>query len=522
MAERYDEQLILGFLEDDLEPEQHLRFQQMLVEDARLRNLVAQLTQDRSLLRQLQREPPPADLMEPVNQLLERQMLLSFDDAAREANGAAAVLRSQRLFKYGALAAVLLIGVCLALVISANFPPESGDSVVAFDVGRIAQPEALPAVPGPEIAADADPAPATVGEAVLKKPKKPAKPAKPARSTNPDEQTLAMDGLRDDAAGTKANVGYMLPKVIGRATVPEQVALMDSVSGKTISELKVEMALDEAVVAPATGIETPLNGILTDATSPRPTVGVTSTLVSKPQPPTTRMAHVEEEAMPADAVEREIPLPLTAVDRTTPTSASDVILYRLDVSTDNLLVSETSLLVHARKERIEIIPAEPAADSGVSGEASRLRPTSSFLLRLRGAQIVPLIEALDAPPQQSAHLVTLEGRVRAVKKRQAVSTAKPEIEPPVVAEADTALRGAGAEEEKAEGKPVVSAPVGDVAAAGRDGAPTPSPGTVRIRVVLAQSNGGRAASLAPVTEHSDASVESDPPQAEQPSESTDP
>ena len=75
MADRYDEELFLGYIEGDLTPEQTREFEKQLVDDARLRNLVAQLVIDRHRLRNLPKEDAPPNLMDAVNQHLERTMI---------------------------------------------------------------------------------------------------------------------------------------------------------------------------------------------------------------------------------------------------------------------------------------------------------------------------------------------------------------------------------------------------------------------------------------------------------------
>ena len=77
MADRYDERLILGYVESDLDESEKGRFERLLREDPRLRNLVAQLLGDRQNLREMPRAPAPDGVMEPVNAHLERHMLLA-------------------------------------------------------------------------------------------------------------------------------------------------------------------------------------------------------------------------------------------------------------------------------------------------------------------------------------------------------------------------------------------------------------------------------------------------------------
>ncbi len=79
--ETYDENLILGYIEQELTPAQQQTFEAQLRQDVRLRALVTQLIHDRHLLQSLPSESPPASLREAVQNHLERQILLG-DQAA--------------------------------------------------------------------------------------------------------------------------------------------------------------------------------------------------------------------------------------------------------------------------------------------------------------------------------------------------------------------------------------------------------------------------------------------------------
>lgn len=79
--ETYDENLILGYIEQALTPAQQQTFEAQLRQDPRLRALVTQLIHDRHLLQNLPSESPPASLREAVQNHLERRILLG-DQAA--------------------------------------------------------------------------------------------------------------------------------------------------------------------------------------------------------------------------------------------------------------------------------------------------------------------------------------------------------------------------------------------------------------------------------------------------------
>ncbi len=72
-----DPDLILGYIEGDLSDEDRRRFEQMRKADAQLDELVEKLAADRQALRDLPDVEAPSEVMERVNQVLERSMLLT-------------------------------------------------------------------------------------------------------------------------------------------------------------------------------------------------------------------------------------------------------------------------------------------------------------------------------------------------------------------------------------------------------------------------------------------------------------
>ena len=112
MADRYDQNLILEYVEGDLPPAQRVRFEAMLADDPVLRELTHQLATDRAALRDLPDEQPPAQLLEDAMHRLERGMLLG-DDPAESAftTGRTHPRRFYlgRVLAYGSMAAVLVM-----------------------------------------------------------------------------------------------------------------------------------------------------------------------------------------------------------------------------------------------------------------------------------------------------------------------------------------------------------------------------------------------------------------------------
>ena len=119
MVDRYDHELILGYVEGELSPEDQARCEAVLGEDPALRQFVCDLQADRLAVRQMADEDPPADLVEGVIQRLERQMLLSEPAGAMPTEfrrPEARRLRFHRALGYCAIAAVLLISGALVFL----------------------------------------------------------------------------------------------------------------------------------------------------------------------------------------------------------------------------------------------------------------------------------------------------------------------------------------------------------------------------------------------------------------------
>ncbi len=115
MTQRYDENLILAYLEGDMNADEKARFETMLAGDEPLRQLVQSLADDRAALRNLPAQVPPSDLMQPVHERLERNMLLDNPAADTALPIARHRNRVSRLLALTALAALLMFVVGLVL-----------------------------------------------------------------------------------------------------------------------------------------------------------------------------------------------------------------------------------------------------------------------------------------------------------------------------------------------------------------------------------------------------------------------
>ena len=106
MADRYDQDMMLGYLEGDLSPARRALFERQLRDDPRLAALVEQMQQDRQLLRELEPQPAPDDLMDAANERIARQMLLEPPPSGRVGPGP---FRLGRVMRWSALAALVVL-----------------------------------------------------------------------------------------------------------------------------------------------------------------------------------------------------------------------------------------------------------------------------------------------------------------------------------------------------------------------------------------------------------------------------
>jgi hypothetical protein len=150
MTQAYDDNLILAYVEGDLAPAERQDFKLALMKDPKLRRLVEQMMADRQTLRDMPDEQPPPDLMEAIDQHLERQMLLSPASAAQSMGSDQDHRRFKfvRIGSFAAMAAMLLLGVGLIYQTFRDMdaPPDATSRQVASDMASpSSQGKAAPA-----------------------------------------------------------------------------------------------------------------------------------------------------------------------------------------------------------------------------------------------------------------------------------------------------------------------------------------------------------------------------------------
>ncbi|MFP4145501.1 MAG: hypothetical protein ACLFV3_10195, partial [Phycisphaeraceae bacterium] len=185
MSDRYDQNLLLDYLEGELPPDRAAEVDAMLERDPRLRQLMNRLAADREALRDLPGEDPPAAMVDDAIASLERDMLLGDpDEQALPLESRSAGSSRWRLSKalaYGSVAAAVLVS--FAFVVHSLWQPAAPDPerVLADRQGPPAE-ELFPDSQPPALARRPDQSPsasepARAGEQSATEPTAPAQPA---------------------------------------------------------------------------------------------------------------------------------------------------------------------------------------------------------------------------------------------------------------------------------------------------------------------------------------------------------
>lgn len=142
MTERYDQDMILGYVEGDLDDVQRVAFEATLAQDHELRNLVSQMKLDRESLRRLGGVPAPVGLIDQVMQVKERAELLGDPEAPEPLPLKMPVNRYnlRRVLAYSGIAAVLLLSA--ALVVPTLMPSGLLNRPAQFAANHAATPDA--------------------------------------------------------------------------------------------------------------------------------------------------------------------------------------------------------------------------------------------------------------------------------------------------------------------------------------------------------------------------------------------
>ncbi|MDX1565786.1 MAG: hypothetical protein R3236_10285 [Phycisphaeraceae bacterium] len=139
MNDRYDDKILLDYIEGELEPSQRAQVEQWMKQDPPLALMVRQMISDRNELRGLYDPPPPDWVMEEVDQQVDRAILFGNYDG-----GSSRFKRNQR----GAMGIILMAGgraallgvVALFVVLPAIDDPPPPDPTVQNGRGKGSDP----------------------------------------------------------------------------------------------------------------------------------------------------------------------------------------------------------------------------------------------------------------------------------------------------------------------------------------------------------------------------------------------
>ncbi len=115
MTDRYNQDLILGYIEGELDDAEREAFEVTLAEDHELRSLVTQMKLDRERLRSLGRSVAPIGLIDQVIQTQERAELLGDPEAPEPLTMPVNPHRFRRVLMYSGIAAVLLLSAAVVV-----------------------------------------------------------------------------------------------------------------------------------------------------------------------------------------------------------------------------------------------------------------------------------------------------------------------------------------------------------------------------------------------------------------------
>jgi len=409
MMKRYDEQMFLGYIEDDLASDQRDQFESLMAQDPKLKRLVAQILEDRRLLHRLPAESPPHDLLEQVNQRLERNMLL--DTPAPELNpaGPSHRFRMGRLITYTSLAAMVLI--CTAVVIHTltdhnlydQFTPGTGKQ--ASVAGR--SEEATPPHPLGDSAplstlalrSDADLLDDLTRERQIAAVSQDAPaPIKKDGVKKSDDQAEAIGRLRKVV--TRTGLRIKETKAARTPTLAESIA---------IDAAKNEQS-EEPLLPPedtfARLIPDPPAEIVTDqARSPLAQKVLQHLKASQTLPPT---AAQKSRAPQTPAPRKKQPAPSVTPAQPEPRTPG----MKINVTTRNAEAGQQSVLAWAIAHTAHISalktasppPPDPTQPHPTTGNTGDNPPSRQIQLIMTAQQLPLLLEQLNAPPHQSARV----------------------------------------------------------------------------------------------------------------------
>jgi len=122
--DRYDPELLLAYVEDELTEAQRQRCEELFAAAPEIKSLAEGMRADRERLRQLPRAAAPLSVMDAISEQLERRMLLEGKPAPGQPNDSARVYRITQFIAYSGMAALIALAATVVFQTLSTTGPE--------------------------------------------------------------------------------------------------------------------------------------------------------------------------------------------------------------------------------------------------------------------------------------------------------------------------------------------------------------------------------------------------------------
>jgi hypothetical protein len=296
MAEKYDEELLLGYVEGDLDARSRAQVEAWIQQDPRLGRLLAAMREDRNQLRAMPDPATPDWLMNEVDQQLERAMLVDEPQARTSAETLRKRHVLRRILVVASIAA--MVAVVGGVVIYSLQPTGHIIGDLAMRTPKAAKSEEVALSPG---SADKTPQPSST-DSLSRTDTAAAKPA----------DRLAQLSVPPSKPAATTLSGAAEPTSTAMAGAPGPVSTRAAGTLSSISDAPVAPAVPQVAMkagesaAPASGAAAPMAPVaLAQSESER--VGAVAKRVAQANASATTMAAAPPPATPPLAVLRGLP-----------------------------------------------------------------------------------------------------------------------------------------------------------------------------------------------------------------------
>lgn len=410
MTDRYDQDMILGYVEGELDDAQRETFEATLADDHELRNLVSQMKLDRENLRALGQTTAPYGLIDQVIQTQERAELLGDPDAPEPLPLKMPVgsHRFGRVLVYSGIAAVLLLSA--ALVVPTLIPSGllNHQPQYAINETTTESDDALTSKDDAEVDGPVDDV--APGESLTRS----VAPIKTTDSNTISKTTIA------DAAETKERTDKKIDQPQPTLADAGPVATEELAEEQTAPDMPTEVLVSRDVTFEAMTPETELTGDADSAdraTPVDPTPGEGVLVMTEP-------VKEADETTPTPAIHTAaVDAETGRVAKAGPVARNPFMSYDNDDSP--AITERTQLLVNTASPTLarrdirdwamtnSVVVVEEPADPSIhnravaAGGAGQPVTHTQLVVEIKEEQLPELLVYLNRAPSQQAQLVTL-------------------------------------------------------------------------------------------------------------------